>query len=156
MSAVQQRKGRMEMANRQQRRMAAKKHPGENYAAVLMKQKLIRETVQQEVHSESVKLEADIKVQRFMWMAVVALNEAFGFGGERAKRFLLALEEVSNECQTMAKKHGGLYARQKLMESASKITGMKIAPVHEEEMMQARKENKAKGVYFPPDDPDEW
>lgn len=63
------------MANRQQRRMAAKKRPGENYADVLMKQKLIRETVQQEVHSESVKLEADIKTQRFMWMAVVALNE---------------------------------------------------------------------------------
>lgn len=144
------------MANRQQRRMAAKKRPGETYADVLMKQKLIRETVQQEVHSESVKLEADIKTQRFMWMAVVALNEAFGFGGERAKRFLLALEKVANECQDMAEENGGYYARQKLMERASQITGIEIKPIHEEEMMQARKENEAKGVYFPPDDPDEW
>lgn len=142
--------------NRQQRRMAAKKRPGENYADVLMKQKLIRETVQQEVHSESVKLEADIKTQRFMWMAVVALNEAFGFGGERAKRFLLALENVANECRDLAKKHGGLYARKKLMERASQITGIEIIPIHEEEMMQARLENEAKGVFFPPDDPDEW
>lgn len=144
------------MANRQQRRAAAKKRPGETYADVLAKKKLIRETVEREVHSESVKLEADIKTQRYLWMAVVALNEAFGFGGERAKRFLLALEEVANECQDMAKKNGGYYARKKLMERASQITGLEITPVHEEEMRQARMENEAKGVYFPPDDPDEW
>lgn len=142
--------------NRQQRRQAAKKRPGENYADVLAKEKMIREAVEREAHSESVRLEADIKIQRFMWMAVVALNEAFGFGGERAKRFLLALEKVANECRDMAKKHGGLYARKKLMERASQITGMEIKPIHEEEMRQARKENEAQGVYFPPDDPDEW
>lgn len=144
------------MPNRKQRRGAAKKRPGENYADVLMKQKLIRETVQQEVHSESVKLEADIKIQRFLWMAVVALNESFGFGGERAKRFMLALENVANECEDMARKHGGVYARAKLMERASQITGMEITPVHEEEMRQARRENEAKGVYFPPDDEEDW
>lgn len=141
------------MANRKQRRGAVKKRPGETYADVLMKQKLIRETVEREVHSESVKLEADIKVQRHMLMAVVALNEAFGFGGERAKRFLLALEKVANECQDMARENGGYYARQKLMERASQITGIEIKPIHEEEMMQARKENEAKGVYFPPGRP---
>lgn len=144
------------MANRQQRRSAAKKKPGENYAQVLMKQKIIRDVVQQEAHSEAVKLQSDIKSQRFMWMAVVALNEAFGFGGERAKRFLLALEEVANECAGMAEKHGGYYAREKLMKRASQITGIEITPVYEEEMRQARIENEAKGVYFPADDPDEW
>lgn len=56
----------------------------------------------------------------------------------------------------MVKEHGGLYARTKLMEAASKITGIEITPIHEEEMMKARIENEANGIYFPPDDPDKW
>lgn len=144
------------MANRAQRRAAAKKRAGETYADVLAKEKMARAAVEKVARDTSVSIEADIKAQRFMWMAVVALNNAFGFGGERAKRFLLALEEVANETRELAQKHGGVYARAKLMESASKITGIAIKPIHEEEMRQARLENEAKGVFFPEDDPDVW
>ena len=144
------------MANRQQRRAAAKKRPGQTYADVLADRKMIKEAVDRSVHDQSIAIEADIKTQRFLWMAVIALNEAFGFGGERARRFLLALEEVANECETMAKENGGYYARTKMMERASQITGMEITPVHEEEMRQARLENEANGISFPADDPDKW
>ena len=69
---------------------------------------------------------------------------------------MIALEKVANEAETMARENGGLYAKAKLMERASQITGIKITPVHEEEMRQARLENEANGVFFPPDDPDAW
>ena len=146
------------MSNRQQRRAAKHKgkRPGETYADVLAKEKMIKEAVDRSVHDTSVAIEADIKTQRFMWMAVIALHETFGFGGERAKRFLTALEEVANETEERVKEHGGLYAKAKLMEQASKITGLDIRPIHEDEMRQARLENEAKGVYFPEDDPDKW
>ena len=146
------------MANRQQRRAAKHKgkKPGETYADVLAKKKLIKDAVEQSVHDHSVAIEADIKTQRFMWMAVIALNEAFGFGGERSKRFLLALEEVANETEALAQKHGAVYAKTKLMERAGQITGMKISPVWEEEMRQARVENEANGIFFPADDPEKW
>ena len=146
------------MSNRQQRRTAKHKgkRPGETYADVLAQKRMIKEAVDRSVHDRSVAIEADIKTQRFMWMAVIALNEAFGFGGERAKRFLLALEEVANEVEEMAKENGGIYARAKLMERASQITGLEISPIHEEEMRQARLANEAEGVYFPADDPDRW
>lgn len=144
------------MSNRQQRRAAARKRPGETYADVLAKKKLVKEAVDRSVHDQSVAIEADIKTQRFMWMAVVALNEAFGFGGERAKRFLLALEDVANEVEGLAKQHGGIYARAKLMHRASQITGIEIKPVHEEEMRKARMENEANGIFFPLDDPEKW
>lgn len=144
------------MSNRAQRRAAAKKRPGENFADVLAKQRMVKEAVDKSVHDQSVAIEADIKSQRIMWMSVIALNEAFGFGGERAKRFLLALEEVANEVAQMVQEHGAIYARAKLMERASQITGIEIRPVHEEEMRQARLENEAKGIFFPPDDPDAW
>lgn len=144
------------MGNRAQRRAAARKRPGENYADVLAKQKLVKAAVDKSVHDQSVAIEADIKSQRLMWMCVVALNEAFGFGGERSKRFLMELEKVADEVEQMVRDHGGLYARTKLMERAAQITGMEIRPIHEEEMRQARLENEAKGIYFPPDDPDAW
>ena len=84
------------MSNRQQRRAAARKKPGETYADVLAKKRMIKEAVDRTTRDMSIALEADIKVQRFMWMAVIALNETFGFGGERAKKFLLALGKVAN------------------------------------------------------------
>lgn len=144
------------MANRKQRRAAAKKRPGQTYADILANRKMIKEAVDRSVHDKSIAIEADIKTQRFLWMAVIALNEAFGFGGERAKKFLMAPEKVAIECEKMADENGGYYARTKLMERASQITGMEITPVHEEEMRKARLENEANGVFFPEDDPDKW
>lgn len=147
------------MSNRQQRRAAAKhkgKRPGETYADVLAREKMVKEAVEKTTRDTSIAIEADIKTQRFMWMSVVALNRAFGFGGKRSMDYLMALEEVANEVEQMAKENGAVYAKAKLMEAASKITGMKISPVHEEEMRQARLENEAKGVFFPEDDPDKW
>ena len=148
----------MANGNRQQRRAAKRKgkRPGETYADVLARERMIKEAVDKSVHDASVGIEADIKTQRFLWMAVIALNEAFGFGGERAKKFMLALEEVAKETEKRAKEDGKVYAVAKLMQRCEQITGMPIKPVHEEERRQARLENQAAGIYFPEDDPDEW
>lgn len=77
------------MGNRQQRRAAKHKgkRPGETYADVLAKKRMIKEAVEQSVHDHSIAIEADIKTQRFLWMAVIALNEAFGFGGSVQEDF---------------------------------------------------------------------
>lgn len=146
------------MSNRQQRRAAKHKgkRPGETYADVLAKEKMIKEAVEKTCHDTSVHIEADIKTQRVLWMAVEALNRAFGFGGGRAQRFMLALEDVANEFEAEVKKHGKVYAVEDLRKRCEQITGMEVKPVHEEEMRQARLENQAKGVFFPADDPDEW
>lgn len=148
----------MANGNRQQRRAAKHKgkRPGETYADILARQKMIKEAVEKTAHDTNVAIEADIKTQRFLWMAVIALNEAFGFGGERAKKFMLALEEVAKETEERAKRDGKEYAVAKLMQRCEQITGMPIKPVHEEEMRQARLENQAAGIFFPEDDPDEW
>lgn len=146
------------MSNRQQRRAALKKgkRRGETYADVLAQKKMIKEAVEKSAHDNTVALEVDIKLQRFLWMAVIALNEEFGFGGERAKRFMLALETVANEAEQMARENGGAYAQAKLMQRAGQITGIPIEPVHEAQMREARERNQAEGICFPPDDPDIW
>lgn len=142
------------MSNRQQRRAAMKKRPGETYADVLAKKKMVEKAVRESVHDHSIAIEADIKTQRFMWMAVIALNEAFGFGGERARKFLEALQTVAEEVERLATEYDPYYARKKMMDRASQITGIDITPVHEEEMRRARMENEATGVFFPVDEPD--
>lgn len=146
------------MSNRQQRRAAKHKgkRPGETYADVLAQKKMIQEAVEKTTRDTSIAIEADIKTQRFLWMAVVALNDAFGFGGERARRFMEALDTVAHEVEDMAKKDGAIYAKAKLMQRCEQITGMKISPVYEEEMRKARLENEAEGIFFPEDDPDKW
>lgn len=147
------------MANNRQQRRAAKhngKRPGETYADVLAKKKMIKEAVEKSARDHTIAVESDIKLQRFLWMSVIALNEAFGFGGERAKRFMLALEKVANEVELMAHENGGQYAQAKLMERAGQITGIEIQPVHEEAMRQAKQANEAEGIFFPETDPDAW
>ena len=146
------------MGNRAQRRAEKRsgRKPGQTYADVLTQKKMIRQAVEQSVHDTSVQIEADIKMQRQLWIAIVALNEAFRFGGERAMRFMEAMQEVEDECRYLAQKHGGVYARDKLMKRASQITGIAIEPIHEDAMVQARKENEAQGIFFEADDPDKW
>lgn len=146
------------MANRQQRRAAKHKgkHQGETYADVLAQKKMIKEAVEKSAHSHAVTIESDVKAQRQEWMAIVALNRAFGFGCDRARRFMVELGEVAQEVVDMAEQHGAVYANAKLMEAASKILEAELSPVHEEEMRQARLANEAEGIFFPADDPDKW
>lgn len=145
------------MSNRKQRRAAMKygKRTGDNYAAVLAKKKLIKETVEKTVNDKATKIDGDIKGQRVIWMAILALQRAFGFGCVRNQRFLVELEDVSIEFEADAKKNGAVVAVAHLMEQASKATGVPFSPVWEDEMRQARLENQANGVFFKADDPDE-
>ena len=145
------------MSNRAQRRAYKKgKRQGESYVDVLAQKRMIKEAIDKNVHDQSVAIEADVKSQRMMWMNIVALNRAFGFGEKRCADFFKALDEVVAEVEEMREKHGGLYAKTKLMEAASKITKIEIQPIHEEEMRKARIENEKEGIYFPADDPDAW
>lgn len=144
-------------SNRAQRRAANKKgkRPGETYADQLARQRDIKQAIEKAARDETVALESDIKTQRFLWMAVVANYEAFGHAGVRAQRFMLTLDNVREDMEKMAAKNGWEYAVEKLREQCEKITGMEVKQVHEERMLQARKENEAKGIFFPAEDPEE-
>jgi hypothetical protein len=116
---------------------------------------MIKEAVDRTAHDESVALESDIKAQRILWMSVVALNMAFGFAGVRAQRYMIAMDEVREDMEEMAAKNGWEYAVEKLREQCEKITGMEVKQVHEEEMLQARKENEARGIFFNAENPED-
>ena len=144
-------------SNRAQRRAAKRKGklPGETYADQLAKQRMIKEAVNKAAHDESVLLKSDIMTQRLLWMSIEALNRAFGFAGIRAQRFMLTLDEVREDIEEMARENGWDYAVEKLRQRCEQITGMEVKQVHEEAMLQARRENEAKGIFFDADDPED-
>ena len=136
--------------NRQQRRAAAKqKRRGETYADVLSRKQLAKLVTDHAIHDCSVQMEANIRTQRVIWMAVVALNEAFGFGGERAKKFMLALENVANDFEKMAIEGDGDYAVTKLMQRCEQITGMEVREIYKDEMQEIGIKHEAEGIFFP-------
>ena len=145
--------------NRAQKR--AKQHgrrPGESYAEYLARERQIREAIDKSVHDTSVEIIADQKRQVMLWEAVAALNRKFGFAEKRAMDFMVALDEVDNELRRIAKEDGRYVATEHLRKEVSRISGMEVKLIHMDEIRQAKKENEAKGVYFPEEDQDvkEW
>lgn len=121
--------------NRQQRRQAARqqKGNGQSYADVLAKRKIGKETLRMAMEDKAVELAADIKCQRMLWGAVVALNEQFQFGPKRTQDFMEAIENVAKEFEAMKQRNGDEYAEEKLRERAEKVSGIKIRYQHEAE-----------------------
>lgn len=121
--------------NRQQRRQAARqqKGNGQSYADVLAKRKIGQQTLRMAMEDKAVELAADIKCQRMLWGAVIALNEQFQFGPKRTRDFMEAIEKVAEDFEAMKKQNGDDYAEEKLRERAEKVSGIKIRYQHEAE-----------------------
>lgn len=135
------------MPNRQQRRQAARqKGYGQNFADVLAKRQLGRETLRMAMEDQAVALAADIMCQRQLWGAVIALNEQFQFGPKRTRDFLETLEKIVEEFDAMRAEHGDEFAEEKLRQRAEQVSGVKIRYSHEaeREAYQKMKEKEAK------------
>ena len=132
--------------NRQQRRNAAKhKGNGQSYADVIAKRKIGEATLRMAMEDKAVALAADILCQRQLWAAVIALNERFQFGPKRTKDFLAAIEQVTDDFESMKKENGDAYAEEKLRERAEQVSGVKIQYQHEAER-EAWEKMKAAGT----------
>lgn len=120
--------------NREQRRKAAKsKAKGETYADTLAKRAIGRETLRMAMEDAAVDLAADIKCQRQLWAAVVALNELWQFGPKRTRDFLNAIDRIADEFNVMKAENGDTYAEEKLRKRAEQVSGIKILYQHEAE-----------------------
>lgn len=120
--------------NREQRRRAARsKDRGQNYADVLAKRQIGKETLRMAMEDEAVKLASDILCQRQLWAVIVALNEQFQFGAKRTIALMEAMDKVLAEFEDMKKKNGNEYAEEKLRQRASQVSGVQVKYQHEAE-----------------------
>lgn len=118
------------------------------YADQLARQRMIREAVKASADDARVKVETDIRCQRQLWLCCIAMNEAFGIGPERFKRFAEVLTDLAEEYDLMTTENGSDYANEKMRQRAEQITGIKIEYLYEHEMAEARHQNAEKGVIF--------
>ena len=130
----------------------AKKHrglpQGMTYAQKLAQEKRLQKAVEDAAVNETVRVRADIQSQQMLWLCVVSMAEAFGLGPKRVSDFFGSLQSVSEWVEDLEKKHGRQYAVDKLRQKAEKVTGIPIDYLYEKEILEAKAQNEAKGVFF--------
>lgn len=129
------------MANRKQRRMA--KAPGMTYAQQLSLQKYQRAAVEAAVYNDGCQIQSEIRTQRALWMACIAMHNAFGIGKDRFQRWAEEMQKVVEWYEEMLTNVDDVYANEKLRRAAQQITGIEIKPLWDEEMADMIKAREA-------------
>lgn len=133
--------------NRKARRQAAKQNgrlPGESLAESIQRKKRTQAAYAAAVVDDTLDKKTEIRVQRILWMCCVAMHRAFGIGPGRFRQFLAELEGVTAEYEDNKKAGRGddVYANEKLRREASRIAGIEVNSLHDDDMMQALNELK--------------
>lgn len=101
---------------------------GMTYADVLARKRAIELGIQKAAADTALRVEADTRTQRAMWLMVCSIADAFGIGPERMKRdFFPALQRNTDELEQMTREVDADYAYEKLRRRAQQVTGMDIA-----------------------------
>ena len=112
---------------------------GATYAQKLAWERKQKDALQEAAKDAMVKVEADIRVQRAMWLMCVAMNDAWTVGHERFKRYAECLQERTDWYEEMARTVDDEYANEKLRLEAERCSGMKIEYLYEAEIREAKK-----------------
>lgn len=129
------------MANRKQRRMA--KAPGMTYAQQLSLQKYQRAAVEAAVYNDGCQIQSEIRTQRALWMACIAMHNAFGIGKDRFQKWAEEMQKVVEWYEEMLTNVDDVYANEKLRRAAQQISGIEIKPLWDEEMADMIKAREA-------------
>ena len=102
------------------------------YAQVLAAEKAKKEAERQ----LEMKINAEIYVQRALWLSAVSVADAFGLGPKRMLMYFDKLRENSEEFDRMCEETDYEYALEKLRIKAEKLTGEKIEYLYEKEVRE--------------------
>lgn len=80
------------------------------------------------------RVESDRHAQRALWLAIVAMNDAFGIGKGRMNAFFRKLQENTEEYSKMRNEIDDEYANEKLRRRVSEICGQEITHLYEDEL----------------------
>lgn len=122
--------------------------PGMSYADKLARDRMVKEAVEKAARDDTVRLQADIRTQRMMWLQIVSMADAFGLGPKRILDYFDTLQQNTEEFTGMVENHGMEYALEKLRQRAEKVSGIPIEYLYEKEILDAKKRNEARGVFF--------
>lgn len=110
-----------------------------SYADQLARKRMLQQAAQAAANDTMVQLKSDIHTQRAMWLMCVSMNDAFGIGPDRFRKFAECLQKRSDWYEAMVKGADEEYANEKLRREAERCSGMKIEYLYEAEIRAAQK-----------------
>lgn len=115
---------------------------GVNYAQVLAAEKREREARERQERELEMQFHTEIYVQRALWLSVVSIAQAYGFGPKRLEPYFEKLKENSDDFDRMCEENDYDYALEKLRQTAEEVTGAKLDYLYEKELreIEERKE----------------
>ena len=98
--------------------------------------------IDQYTRDATVQVQADTATQRAMWLMVVSIADAYGFGPKRMEKFFQALEANTEQLRKWTQENGEEYAYEKMRQAAEKATGTEIKYLYEKDWREKLKEGK--------------
>lgn len=96
--------------------------------------------IDQHIRDTTVQVQADTATQRAMWLMVVSIADAYGFGPKRMQKFFQALEANTEQLRKWTQENGEEYAYEKMRQAAEKATGTEIKYLYEKDWREKLKE----------------
>ena len=115
---------------------------GVNYAQVLAEEKRKKDLQARVEHETELQIHAEIFVQRALWLSVVSIADAYGYGPKRLEPYFEKLKENGDEFDKMCEEYDYDYALERLRQKAEKVTGAKLEYKYERELQEYTKKRK--------------
>ena len=90
----------------------------------------------------TVQAQADMATQRAMWLMIVSIADAYGFGPKRMEKFFAAFQANTEQLQAWIRENGEEYAYEKMRQAAEKATGTEIQYLYEKDWRKKLKDEK--------------
>jgi len=100
--------------------------PGMTYAEALAQQQRQLEAVREAAENDTVDIRVRETTERNLWIMLVTLEDAYGFGPKRLNRFVDEFKANVEEFEHSQEVDGVDYALEKLRQKAEKVTGSRI------------------------------
>ena len=94
------------------------------------------------VRDATVQAQADMATQRAMWLMVVSIADAYGFGPKRMEKFFAAFQANTEQLQAWIRENGEEYAYEKMRQAAERATGSEIQYLYEKDWRKKLKDEK--------------
>lgn len=135
------------MATNKKRRPGAHRGlpKGMRYADYVALEHARAKAVMEAAQSDAVRIEADTHTQRAMWLMVIAVAEAYGYGPKRLGQFFEAFQAATEWFNENVEKADWEYAVEKLRIRAQEVTGQEIKYLYEKELSEAIRALKKEG-----------
>lgn len=123
------------MKKQKKRRPPVGRLPGETLAESIQRKKRTQAAYIQYAQDRTLEAKSEVRTQRALWMACIAMNRAFGIGKKRFALFAAELQTVVDWYEEMLNNTDEVYANEKLRREASRCSGIEVRPLFEEDLL---------------------